>query len=675
MKRKMIARILIFAMLFTFVPSAAMAEDTTAASIHKHTVCKDGANCTHALKHSEIEFEAWFNNDAMPTAAGNYYLTADVTLSSSWVPMDGTTLCLNGHKLLLDNSQVGKSTIQLALEQGDSVTFTLCDCKGNGTISHKTGKTGSGVNIGTTGSNFYMYGGNITGNNATSGGGVVVSGTFYMYGGSITKNQADFGGGVYVASCGKMILAGKVKITGNTVNNTNNNVLLNVDDDVAKGMIEIAASGLDQGSQIGITLGSGSNSGDFGAFTTNAASAYASYFMSDSCDYKVEAISDSGDDAGKLKLVSWSEGETKIHTFTGPYVQIAGTSTHQSVCGCGQTQTSAEACSGGTVTCTAKAICEECNTEYGDVLGHNWSTDWTNDANSHWQNCLNSNCPVTENTQKNGYAAHTLEVDPAVAPTCSATGLTEGKHCSECNEVLIEQTVVDALGHNFVDNNTCDRCGYTKPSTGGGGFSGTYNYPIIIGDSDGAAVTLSDNNAIAGETVAATVTPDNGYGVAEVIVTDEDGNVIPVTYLGGGEYSFVMPAGKVSIQTICKPAIILTVGKQTANVFGKTITIDAAPIITAEGRTMLPIRFVAEALGADVDWNEDAQTVTITKGDTVVKIIIGADYAYINGKKVKLDSPAFIANGRTYLPVRFVSEALGADVNWDAKTQQVVILK
>ncbi len=211
-------------------------------------------------------------------------------------------------------------------------------------------------------------------------------------------------------------------------------------------------------------------------------------------------------------------------------------------------------------------------------------------------------------------------------------------------------------------------------STGGGGFFGTYNYPVSTSTMDNGSVKLSDNNAFAGETVTATVKPDNGYGVAEVIVTDAKGSIIPVINLGNGEYSFVMPDGKVSIQTVCKPAITLTVGKQMADVFGKNVKNDVAPVII-RSRTMLPIRFVAEALGADVDWNEKTQTVTITKDGVRVVIIIGADYAYINGKKVEVDAKAFIQNGRTYLPLRFVAEALGADVNWEAATQQIVILK
>ncbi len=230
----------------------------------------------------------------------------------------------------------------------------------------------------------------------------------------------------------------------------------------------------------------------------------------------------------------------------------------------------------------------------------------------------------------------------------------------------IPTLTVDINKSNFSDNENA--------ANSSGGFSGSYNYPVSTPTVDNGSVKLSDNNASAGETVKATVKPDNGYGVAEVIVTDEKGNVIPVTFLGNGEYSFVMPAGKVNIETIIKPAITLTVGDKDANVFGKDVKNDVAPIIVGS-RTMLPIRFVAEALGATVDWNEATQTVTIEKDGVKVQIIIGADYAYINGEKVKLDVPAFIENGRTYLPLRFVAEALGADVNWDAVTQQIVIIK
>lgn len=123
--------------------------------------------------------------------------------------------------------------------------------------------------------------------------------------------------------------------------------------------------------------------------------------------------------------------------------------------------------------------------------------------------------------------------------------------------------------------------------------------------------------------------------------------------------------------------IILTVGEKEAEVFGKTKENDVAPKIVNE-RTMLPARFVAENLGATVSWNEEDRTVTIKgkdeKGEEVVIIItVGSDKATVNGKEVKLDSPAFIENGRTYTPLRFISEQLGATVKWVEKEEKVII--
>ena len=129
-----------------------------------------------------------------------------------------------------------------------------------------------------------------------------------------------------------------------------------------------------------------------------------------------------------------------------------------------------------------------------------------------------------------------------------------------------------------------------------------------------------------------------------------------------------------------KNQIILTIGKKDASVFGKIKTNDVAPKIIND-RTMLPARFVAESLGAVVEWDGDKQRVTITgknlktNEDVTILITIGAEYAVVNGENVKLDSPAFIENDRTYTPIRFISEHLGASVEWNEKEQQVIITK
>ena len=120
--------------------------------------------------------------------------------------------------------------------------------------------------------------------------------------------------------------------------------------------------------------------------------------------------------------------------------------------------------------------------------------------------------------------------------------------------------------------------------------------------------------------------------------------------------------------------ITLTIGKTEATVWNETKSNDVAPIIRSD-RTMLPARFVTENLGATVEWIGEEQKVLITKDDLKIEIYIDSDKAYVNGEEVILDSPAFIENDRTYTPVRFIAETLGVTVDWDEAAQQVIITK
>ena len=90
---------------------------------------------------------------------------------------------------------------------------------------------------------------------------------------------------------------------------------------------------------------------------------------------------------------------------------------------------------------------------------------------------------------------------------------------------------------------------------------------------------------------------------------------------------------------------------------------------------MLPARFVAENLGAKVEWLADERKVVITRDDIEIVIVIDSDNATVNGEEITLDSPAFIENDRTYTPIRFISEQLGASVEWDDAAKTVTITK
>ena len=118
----------------------------------------------------------------------------------------------------------------------------------------------------------------------------------------------------------------------------------------------------------------------------------------------------------------------------------------------------------------------------------------------------------------------------------------------------------------------------------------------------------------------------------------------------------------------------MTLGKTNYTLNGATKTMDVAPIIR-NSRTMLPVRYVAEALGASIDWDGATSTATLKTADTEIKITVGAATATVNGQSVTLDAPAFIENSRTYMPVRFVAEALGGSVAWDGTTSTATITK
>lgn len=105
---------------------------------------------------------------------------------------------------------------------------------------------------------------------------------------------------------------------------------------------------------------------------------------------------------------------------------------------------------------------------------------------------------------------------------------------------------------------------------------------------------------------------------------------------------------------------------------GQNISFDVPPQIINE-RTMVPLRAIFEALGANVNWDQSTQTITSMKNDTWVSLTINEQYMYVNGNIITLDSRACIVDGRTLVPVRAVSEAYGTIVDWNGDTNTVII--
>ena len=235
MKKRLLSVFLCLCMVFSLVPATVWAETTNG---HTHYLC-GGSTCNgsgHENETYKTTFEkeikqegntlkigdkSWAptkgSNDTfyiLPT--GTYYLGSDISPEYTIKIENNVTLCLNGHKITAAD---GMDAIYMT---GGSITLT--DCKGVGTITHASSKTGRGVYV--SSGTFNMYGGSITGNKAQDaqgrGGGVYVysgSGTFNMYGGSITGNRATGdGGGVYKSGSNSSFNMYGGSITGNTAN-------------------------------------------------------------------------------------------------------------------------------------------------------------------------------------------------------------------------------------------------------------------------------------------------------------------------------------------------------------------------------------------------------------------------------------------------------------------------
>ncbi|MFP3390955.1 copper amine oxidase N-terminal domain-containing protein [Brevibacillus sp. SIMBA_040] len=114
-------------------------------------------------------------------------------------------------------------------------------------------------------------------------------------------------------------------------------------------------------------------------------------------------------------------------------------------------------------------------------------------------------------------------------------------------------------------------------------------------------------------------------------------------------------------------------GKQNLGLYVNGEELEAAPILH-NGRTLVPFRSISEALKAEVNWNPADKSVTVTRGGVVVKLIIDNKIAYVNGKEKVLDIPATLVEGTTVVPSRFVSEALNAEVQWEPETGAVIII-
>ena len=217
-------------------------------------------------------------------------------------------------------------------------------------------------------------------------------------------------------------------------------------------------------------------------------------------------------------------------------------------------------------------------------------------------------------------------------------------------------------------------------SSGGDGGSSAAKHGVTISDSKNGAVTASAAKAETGDKVILTPKADEGYELDKITAKDKDGKEVKLKAEKDGTYSFTMPKGGVTVDTTFKQAegatntdkpaaatktIVLQIGSTAVLVDDQAIINDVAPVIRND-RTLVPIRVITEALGGQVAWNEAAKEVTLTVNGKEIKMTIGKVLE-------KYGVAPVIIGGRTFVPVRFVADELGAVTTWDDATKTVTI--
>ncbi|MGC8789746.1 MAG: stalk domain-containing protein [Caldisericum sp.] len=177
---------------------------------------------------------------------------------------------------------------------------------------------------------------------------------------------------------------------------------------------------------------------------------------------------------------------------------------------------------------------------------------------------------------------------------------------------------------------------------------------------NGNAVSLAFDGSF-----GTTIMLSEGTNSITVVAIDKAGNqatkTLSITY-------------KKPVQII---TIVLQIGKLTFTVNGVQNTLDSPPVIK-NSRTLLPIRTIIEALGGHVDWDATERKATVNLGSNTIELWIGKSTAKVNGANTPIDATNSkvvpeIINSRTMLPLRFVTENLGCDVQWDGTTQTITI--
>lgn len=288
------------------------------------------------------------------------------------------------------------------------------------------------------------------------------------------------------------------------------------------------------------------------------------------------ALTISGDDGARaeVKLNFVVTEAEHIHSYDRAWQSDQNGHWHEcSECGA---KTDMAAHSGGSATCMSKALCDICETEYGEYGEHSYSSQWQFDRDSHWRECLvcDADSPKEAHTFRNGVCTvchyESDEASREYTVYFDANGGSVDITSAETEDGMLEslpyptRTGYDFMGwytepvggtqvtdgHIFTSN-TDLYAHWQKRDSGNrnpGDADSEPSYSVSLpGKVEGGEISAKKRYAEEGETFRFTVTPDEGYELESITVTDSRGRELDLKHEGDGEYSFKMPAGRVEI--------------------------------------------------------------------------------------------------------------------------------
>jgi uncharacterized repeat protein (TIGR02543 family) len=310
------------------------------------------------------------------------------------------------------------------------------------------------------------------------------------------------------------------------------------------------------------------------------------------------------------------------------------------------------------------------------------------DKDIRWTCCSNSDGSFLVAGGYAGGRLYSLAVNPlartlAVAKTGSGTVTLDPAGGTYDAGTVVTLTATPAAGYSFTGWSG-DLGGITNPvpitmdkdKTVTATFTALPTYTLTPSAGAGGSIKPeTPQTVLQGGSTTFAMVPTAGYHIADISVDGVSQGII-------SSYTFTNVSSNHTIsarfeQEKKQTVIVLQIGNSMFTVNGGSMALDSPPVIK-NGRTLVPIRAIIEALGGTVGWDGTARKATVTLGSVTIELWIGQSAARVNSISTRIDSANLkvvpeIINGRTMLPLRFVSENLGCSIVWADATKTITI--